>query len=491
MHSKPLRVAAAFAPLLVAGVASAAAIHAQTTVSGHVFDSTSRAMLRGAVIQLLRADNPAAPVAYSIRSDSSGHFAIGGVSAGRYLVGFLHPLLDSLDVELLPRPIDVAAAASSVSLALAVPSTATIGRVLCPANAQSDSTGAIFGRFYDAETLRPLADAGVTVRWTEITLGASGARQRRPEVRATTDAGGRFVFCNVPGDGVVGLLGARGQDTTGTVELQLPAGGAARRDLFVGRIVTTVLSVDTVRFGDTTLVTIQRVTRRGSGQMSGTVRDSDGKPIRGARLRVAESGVEAITDESGQFLLSNAPSGTQSIEVRAIGYFPESRTVDLVARQTTSLHVTMATLRNVLDTVRVTAARLFAADRNGFEQRRRTHAQGKFFDQHDVVRLRPGSVAQLLYRVPGVSVTGEDFESPLLMRDMYTGGYCTPVVYIDGTAIKDLTVRELDALLRPEELDGMEIYARAGQVPSQFTRLDGCGSIVVWTRRPAPRAKNR
>jgi hypothetical protein len=175
--------------------------------------------------------------------------------------------------------------------------------------------------------------------------------------------------------------------------------------------------------------------------------------------------------------------------VRAIGYFPESRTVDLVADRPASLHVRLATLRSVLDTVRVTASRVFSSDRNGFERRRRSLAHGKFFDQDDVTRLRPGSVVQLLHRVPGISITGDAFDSALLMRDMYTGGYCTPTVYIDGAAIRDLTAREVDSWVRPDEIAGMEIYSRAGGAPAEFTRLDGCGAVVVWTKRPTPRPK--
>jgi hypothetical protein len=149
----------------------------------------------------------------------------------------------------------------------------------------------------------------------------------------------------------------------------------------------------------------------------------------------------------------------------------------------------LATLRSVLDTVRVTASRVFSSDRNGFERRRRSAANGKFFDQDDVTRLRPGSVVQLLHRVPGISITGDAFDSALLMRDMYTGGYCTPTVYIDGVPIRDLTAREVDSWVRPDEIAGMEIYSRAGGAPAEFTRLDGCGAVVVWTKRPTPRPK--
>ncbi len=485
MHLVPLRL---FGVTIATFAVAVPVARAQVTISGTVFDSTSRVMLAGAVVQLLRADDPAAPVAYSARSDSSGRFMIGGVAGGRYLAGFMHPVLDSLDVELPPRPLDVPAGGSAVRLPLAVPSAATISLALCPANARSDSTGAIFGRLYDAETLRPVASAGVAVRWTELTIGAAGARQRRPGVRALTDAAGRFVFCNVPGDGIVGLLGTHGQDTTGTVEFELPGGGATRRDLFVGRVATTA-HIDTVQLGDSSTATIQRVIRRGSAQMSGTVRDKDGRPIRGARLRVFDSGIEATTDDAGRFTLTEAPGGTQSVEVRAIGYYPESRVVDLVANRPASLHVTLFTLRSVLDTVHVTASRIYSADRNGFERRKRGAGYGNFFDENDVARLRPGSIIQLLHRVPGISITGDAFDSAVLMRDMYTGGYCQPVVYIDGMPVRDLTAREIEGWVRPEELAGMEVYPRAGMAPAEFTRLDGCGAVVVWTRRPPPRPK--
>jgi hypothetical protein len=175
--------------------------------------------------------------------------------------------------------------------------------------------------------------------------------------------------------------------------------------------------------------------------------------------------------------------------VRAIGYLPESRVVDLVADRTTPFEVTLSTLRAVLDTVRVTASRVFSTDRNGFARRKRSAAHGNFFDQNDVGRLRPNSIVQLLHRVPGVSITGDSFDSVVLMRDMYTGGYCQPTVYIDGAPITSLTIREIEGWVRPEELAGMEIYARAGMVPAEFSRLDGCGAVVLWTRRPPPRAK--
>src|SRR3712207_626892 len=170
------------------------------------FDSTARVTLSGALVQLLPADAPAAPISHSARTDSSGRYAIACVIPGRYLAGFLHPVLDSLEIELPPRPLEVNSGAGTVRLPLAVPSAATIGAALCGA-ARSDTTATVFGRLYDAETLRPVVDGTVSIRWSEFRIGAAGARQTRPEVRAPAGEGGRFVFCNVPGEALVGLRG--------------------------------------------------------------------------------------------------------------------------------------------------------------------------------------------------------------------------------------------------------------------------------------------
>jgi hypothetical protein len=471
---------------VVAGVAgSSVGARAQATLSGTVFDSTSRVMLAGAIVQLVRADDPYR-FAHTAQTDAAGHFTIAGVAPGRYIAAFIHPVLDSLGIEPVQRAVDVAVSASTVRLPLAIPSAVTIAGVLCGPGGRSDSTSTVFGRLYDAETLRPVPGSSVSVRWTEITIDATGARQHRPEVRASTSDDGRFAFCNLPGDALVGMRAARGGDTTGTVELQLRAAGATRRDLFLGSVTSTTL-FDTVTLNDSSKVALPRVVRRGRGELTGTVLNKEGRPITGARLRVAESGAEAITNAEGRFLLSQAPGGTQRLEVRAIGYYPEDRSVDLVPGRPATVQITLATLRSVLDTVRITASRVYSTDRHGFERRRRGAASGTFFDHRDVERFRPIDITYFLRRVPGV-ITSRSFDGPVLMRNVSLSGYCEPTIYVDGMRVTGLSAQEIDSWVRPEELDGMEVY-RGGHAPAEFSSLDGCGSIVLWTRRVPKRPR--
>jgi hypothetical protein len=441
-------------------------------------------VLPGAIVQLAR-DLPSAPIAYTTESDTSGRFVIAGVQPGRYLAAFFHPILDSLSIEPVPRTLDVAAGARNVRLPLAVPSTATIAGALCGANAATDSTAALFGRLYDAETLRPVGGATVVVRWNELIVGKRGARHTRAEARASTADDGGFAFCNVPGDAFIGLRAMRGRDTTGIVELNVRARGAMRRDLFVGSVTSTTVIRAPI---DSNNALSPRVIRRGRSELAGTVRGKEGRPIKGARLRLTESGLEALSNEDGSFALTGVPGGTQMLEVRALGFYPVQRAVDLVAGRHGVLQLTLETLRSVMDTVRITAARVYSTDLNGFEHRKKAAAGGRFFDQSDVERYQPINTSQLLNRVPGVQIYGASFDSPVLVRNA-TSGFCAPEIYIDRVRMQGISAQEIDMLVRPEELLGMEVYRTEVETPAEFTRADGCGSIVIWTNRWARRMR--
>jgi hypothetical protein len=463
-----------------------AGLAAQATVSGMVFDSTARVMLAGAVVQLARADAPGAPIAYSAQTDTGGRYVITGVQPGRYLAGFFHAVLDSLGVEPVARTFDVGAGNRNVRLPLAVPSARTIANVLCGANAATDSTSAVFGRLYDAETLRPVAGATVVVRWNELIVGRRGARHGRAEARGTTADDGGFAFCNAPGDAFVGLRAMRGRDTTGTVELHLRARGAMRRDLFVGSVTSTTVvrpaSTDSARRPTS------HVVRHGRAQLTGVVRGKDGRPINGARLRLTDSGAEALSNADGHFALTGVLAGTQMLEARALGFYPDRRAVDLVAGRQAALDLTLETLRSVMDTVRITAARVYSTDLSGFERRRTAGAQGRFFDQSDVELYQPRRITELLNRVPGVQVYGPSSDTPVLVRNA-TSGYCAPEIYIDRMRMSGISAQEIEMLVRPEELLGMEVYRSEVDTPAEFTRADGCGSILIWTNRWARRLR--
>ena len=85
----------------------------------------------------------------------------------------------------------------------------------------------------------------------------------------------------------------------------------------------------------------------------------------------------------------------------------------------------------------------------------------------------------------GVQVVGSGFNQRILMRGVMS--LCEPSIVIDGVRLPDLTGADLNMMVSPEELAGMEVYTSAGTVPAQFKGLSQasmrCGAVVVWTKR--------
>src|SRR4029079_10006317 len=164
------------------------------------------------------------------------------------------------------------------------------------------------------------------------------------------------------------------------------------------------------------------VTRRGDGALTGWVRTESGQPIAGGRVKVVGSAVAGATAANGGFSIAGLPSGTQSIETRAIGYFPDTRAVD-VTRERVPVLIGLTTLKHVLDTMHVRATALTVKDMFGFDHRRRVGA-GRFFGAADVTRWHPQQRTDLLRPSPSMSlVPMEPFGFALRVRGSST---CSP-----------------------------------------------------------------
>jgi hypothetical protein len=461
-------------PLLTA-VATIAALAAHSPlaraqgaaeVRGVVWDSVARAPLADATVQLVDAANPSASVAARATTDSAGRFVLTDVRPARYLATFMHPTLDALGVEPPVRMVNVVAPLTRVELA--TPAPARLFAPLCGAAADTMPVGAVVGLLRDAGSGAP-AGGTVTVRWAEFVVGAGGMRQRIRLARAGADSvTGRFLLCGVPADAELALRASRGADTTGEVPVEPVRHGVVRRDLWVG---TTAAGDPGVR-------------------LNGRVRGEAGRAIPNARVLVIGDAAHAFADSSGVFRLF-APPGTRTVEVRALGFAPERRVVDFVRGAEPRLDVTLTSLKTVLDTVRVTAQRAYSNYGNGFERRRRS-GTGKFIDAAQVERMRPARFSEVLRNVPGLRVDeGIGSAAGITMRGDAVS--CTPTVFLDGHRLPDMDLRDLDSFVLPSDIGLVEVYTST-QAPAEFTTLDGCGVIVVWTRQksrppPLPRRK--
>lgn len=95
-------------------------------------------------------------------------------------------------------------------------------------------------------------------------------------------------------------------------------------------------------------------------------------------------------------------------------------------------------------------------------------------------------VADLLRDIPRISIVqGAGRMTHVLFRG--GRGECTPKVYIDGMhqnrghAVSSAAV--VDEIVRPYELEGLEVYRGIGEMPAEFYDETHCGVILLWTRR--------
>ncbi len=246
------------------------------------------------------------------------------------------------------------------------------------------------------------------------------------------------------------------------------------------------------------------------------------KPVAGARVTLVRtddtSGVVAISAENGAFSVRARAAGRYQVEVARLGYRPQRvGPFDLSAEKVLELEVILPVLPYAMDPVTVTAevnAR-FLQD-VGFYARKRSDF-GHFMTRDQIESRRAGRPTDLLVAIPGVSIQ-PDPRSPgkvrLQMRGTHLaqGGACAPRVYVDGiivirgdsrpprrpgTAtggdIEDVFENDprtpepsLDDVVNPDQIEAIEIYRSASQVPAEFggtSAFTRCGVVVVWTRR--------
>ena len=448
------------------------------TVSGVVRDSIAHAPLRGAMVQLVGADS-GARFGRTAVSDTLGRFTLGDVPDGRYTLGFFHPMLDSLGVEPPPHTVQIQGH-RPVRIELASPSVAQVRSAVCGASSSGDSAAIVVGTVRDARDRAPAAGVAVTGEWLELSFTKQGLVRRMPHLVATTGENGWFALCNVPAAGTMALTATRGEDSTDRIEVQIPAEGFLRRELYIGPSHTVVTAPEAQR-GDTVARPPRRV-RVGDGRLTGrVVRIADGRPLAGARVGIL-NGPQTTANELGEWTLLNAPAGTRMLDVRGVGYYPESRPVDVVAGAA-PVRSALFTLSAMLDTVKVSASRLrFNSDQSGFEDRRRSGV-GRYLTPTDIARRGAMVTSDIFRSMPGVrlEIGPGGFEKQITINGPF--GYCQPSIYLDGFRFDNISAGDIDDWASPGRLSGVEIYSEASVPPQYQQGMTGCGTILLWTRR--------
>ncbi len=220
------------------------------------------------------------------------------------------------------------------------------------------------------------------------------------------------------------------------------------------------------------------------------VDDATGAPLVGAQIRAGR--LRGVTDDRGLAVLHGFPASARRVVVTRIGYAPGSVAApvgDIVAAELI-VHLRGEAVEARGLRVEVKAPARLPALRRFYERAER--GTGKFIMRDDIERSMPRRVTDLFRSVPGVRVQptprGDKLQMASSVPVLYGGvgterGDCPVQYYVDGSPFTPAYPGVLGNEIRPDEVEGIEVYRRLSEVPVQFRRPGAeCGVVLIWFR---------
>ena len=490
---------------------------------GSVFDSTRGVPLRGATVFLSGTQ-------HSATTDSVGVFLLDSLPPGSYAVAFAHRRLASLGVIGSVAEV-ILERGRSDSVRLAVPRYETIVASLCPDSLRDRELGVVRGLVREADSGDPVAQMTMRVSWTGASRVAGVAQRREVMVETETDRAGYFRVCGVPADQPVMV---RADSRQRPVELRFAGAPVLTLEMLLslsrpdrdGRQAPPVARL--------TVSEIERSAGAGGpdhSQLAGVVRDTAGRPLSDAEIRLVGRELAVSADATGAFTFQRLPAGRYTVQVSALRHRSARATIDLWDESVMYMAVSLERAAGDVASAELTSGdrgvspRAASADRDvvGFEARR-ARGNGNFLTRTEIDRTAATNMVDLLRRVPGVQVHTVRSATPgretrfVLQVDRGSPGaslpdavrplpsidasgqpfavarepdmsrvVCEPTYYLNGVEQQRME-GGMDLELRSSDIEAIEVY-RSTEVPAEFpSRTGACGVVVIWTRAfAAPR----
>jgi hypothetical protein len=227
---------------------------------------------------------------------------------------------------------------------------------------------------------------------------------------------------------------------------------------------------------------------RRSDALVGTVVDAVGKPMAQIEVYIAGTDRSTRTDERGMWRFPNPPSGPRVVVARRTGYVPYVREVVVGSQGNDTLTLLLRRFPTRLSTVEVTA-RSTSAQADAAELAERLMqlrvGSGRLFVRDEILRTHPHSIAELIFGIPGISVTRSQTEIIVTTTRSGVGVMtvegqpCQLQFYLDNTPIANDAVVALDPMM----FRSVEVYPQAVVLTGLAMRHDKCGAIVINSMR--------
>jgi outer membrane receptor protein involved in Fe transport len=212
------------------------------------------------------------------------------------------------------------------------------------------------------------------------------------------------------------------------------------------------------------------------GVLRGSVRDSQGAPIRGASVVVPGTTLATRADVNGRFRLAPVPAGTVRMHVGAIGFARVDTTVSLTGGDSTTVEVTLAFAPLALPPVDVISDKV-----PHFGERPATSVA--FVSEQDLDRRAVNTVDEAIDHAPGVQFVNGQIN--LRGSTGYVQGLNSRVLMtVDGVPMNQGDRGGINwDILAVDEIESVQILKGAG---SSLYGSAAFGGVVNITTRPVP-----
>ena len=220
------------------------------------------------------------------------------------------------------------------------------------------------------------------------------------------------------------------------------------------------------------------------GAISGTVRDSGGKPIPGVEVVLLQRPGAVYSDSLGVFRFASIPAGKRELHFRRLGFSPKSVDAEIPENNTLKIAVVLEVTATEIEGMTVEEATRRRQLLSEFYDRM-SRGFGHFVTREQIEKRNPMQLSDMMRTIPGARVVPLRGTSASTLRfNRATGGRdCPPQYYVDGVKTWNLNIDDII----PQDVEGLEIYEGASSVPPQYNTKEGttiCGVVLIWTRLP-------
>ncbi|MEP6618286.1 MAG: TonB-dependent receptor [bacterium] len=322
---------------------------------------------------------------------------------------------------------------------------------------------------------RGVAHAVVVVSWSDFDVD-----------RATAVATPKTMTANVAADSL-GVYRACGLPVARALMVQAQSGVSAQSGVLEEQIGPVGVLVRDYRVASSGTGGRAAAAEDSAGvvgryYIAGRVVNADGAPVSSASVQLFGTAHATRTLADGTFRLAGLNAGTLSLEVIALGYSPRRLRAE-VGSNTPEVTVRLERAAAVLDSMRVTAARVNSPQRSSYPEfdGRLKNAQGKFITEARIDSERPFLMTDLFRNMPGLKVQlPRTASGDAILVSTHATGFgsgCQMNIFIDGIQVGQTDLN----LLNPSMVHGIEVYD-VSTTPVKYAVRRNCGVVLIWTK---------